>query len=1030
MSVIIVLIFGAVSLSKLPLDLLPSIDVAYAAVITDYRGAGPYEVESIITVPLEDVLGTVSNLKNISSSSTEGTSMVMLEFEDGTDMDIATLQMREKIDLIRGFLPEGTGDPLVVKFDPSLQPILYLSVSSDMSHQMLSEHVDNTIKEKIERVAGVASVTVEGKEEREIKIELVPEKLLAYGISQNQIINILQSENNNIPGGNTSYGEKDIIVRTVSKFQSIEDIENLPITLPTGGVIKLGEIGKITESTKPQDSISRLNGQRSVMLSIQKQSTSNAVQVINAIKSEIEKIEETDSSVDISIIFDQAGFIEMVLSTVMSNAVLGGVMAIFILWIFLKNFKMALVIGTAIPISVIATLVLVYFSGITLNMISLGGIALGIGMLVDNAIVVLENIFRYHKLGNNPYDSAVNGTKEITSAVIASTLTSVVVFLPIIFLEGFTAKIFKELAMTVSFSLLASLVVSLTVVPLACYIMLKSEKTSSDSEKLVQTKENTLVDEDGKIINHKLKFVDKLLIKFDKYYAKLENFYGNTLSYALDNRKKIIIISFTIFFATISLLPFMGAEFIPQTDEGKVEISIELPKGTSLENTDLVVKKVEKILMTNENVDKVSTVVGSGSKNTANITGVLKDKGDRKDETFQVAEDVRIQAEKIPGASIKVSQGGFLGMDFGGGSSGVSIELNGNDIQTLNIIANDVEKLIGEVSGVRGISSSLTDGAPELQIKVNKDVAATYGITAAQVGQTIRSLVDGTVATRLTKDGTEIDIRVKAMEEYYSDSEKLKNLIIQTPSGGAVPLNAVAEISLEKGPSVIDRSNKIRTATISSEIYGRDIKSVNEDIQIVLSEYDFPEGYGFALGGQFDMLLDSFSSLSTLFIMAIILVYMVMAMQFESLLYPFIIMFSIPFALSGSIILTFLTNKPISIISFIGVTVLVGIVVNNSIVLVDYINTLRAKGMDKVEAIKKSGQTRLKPILMTALTTILGLIPLFLSTAQGSEMQSSLAAVVIGGLTFSTVLTLVVVPVMYFILDEFQLKMINKYTKK
>ena len=1024
MSIVIIILFGAVSLSKLPLDLLPNFGLTYAAVMTQYSGSGPYEVENMVTKPLEDAIGSVSNLKNITSQSQDGSSVIMVEFEDGTDMDFATLQMREKIDMVKGFLPEGVSDPMVLKFDPSMAPILYISVSSDMPSEKLGSFVDDNIKQKIERVAGVASVSVEGKDEREIQVELMPEKLIGYGVSQSQIAGILQAENNNIPGGKTSYGEKDMIIRSVSKFRSVDDIRNLPISLPSGAQIRLSDIAHVNETSKEKTAISRLNGEESVMISVQKQSTANTVQVINNIKKEMKEITDAEDRVEMVILFDQAQFIEMVLNTVFSNAVSGGLLAIAILWLFLKNFKMAVSIGSAIPISVIATLILIYFSGITLNMISLGGLALGIGMLVDNAIVVLENIYRYHTMGYDRFDSATKGTAEISSAVIASTATSVVVFLPIIFLSGFAAKIFKELAMTVSFSLATSLVVSLTVIPLLCYIML-----GIDSKKEALGLENP----DGSV-KYKSNAITRALGIFDRGFEAFTEFYRQILEYAVDNRKKAVAAALIIFTGSLTLIPFMGAEFIPQADEGKIDIAIEMPKGTALEETDRVVRKVEKYLMGNQDIDKISAVTGAASgmgvssANAASITVVLIDQNDRKNSTADVAEQIRRFAADIAGCDINVTQTQSMGMGTSS-QAGVSLNIYGDDMDRLREISADIERIMAGVEGVRGIKSSISDGSPELQIEVDKAKAASYGMTAAQIATVVRNSVDGTVATELSRDGEEIDVRVKIKEGYYRNSEDIKNISIQLMNGSYVPLGSLAEIYMEKGPSVITRENKQRAITITAEVYDRDIKTVNEDVQKALDSYEFPEGYRSSTGGQYDMMMESFESLALMLVLSILLVYIVMAMQFESLLYPFIIMFSIPFALSGSLMLIFLTDKPISIITFIGVIVLVGIVVNNSIVLVDYINTLRDRGMNKREAIIQSGLTRLKPILMTALTTIIGLIPLFFSRAQGAEMQSSLSAVVIGGLTFSTVLTLVIVPVMYYILDDLQEKVRGRLFK-
>jgi HAE1 family hydrophobic/amphiphilic exporter-1 len=656
---------------------------------------------------------------------------------------------------------------------------------------------------------------------------------------------------------------------------------------------------------------------------------------------------------------------------------------------------------------------MIYFSGITLNLVSLGGLALGVGMLVDNSIVVLENIYRYRSEGYSRVEAAIAGTQEVGSAVLASTLTTVVVFLPIVFTEGITAEIFKQLALAVTFSLIASLLVALTLIPMLSSKFLKLVKYHEASK------------------NEKM---NKIFDKWEDALGAVDNFYKRALGWALIHRRKTVFTVLAIFIGSLLLIPLVGTEFFPKMDMGQFTVEIELPQGALLKNTNEITGEIEEILNSVPEVQKVFVTVGSsgngmnvsgGASNTASMNITLKPLNERKRSTAQVVDDMRKKVSLIPGATIEINDVNSSAMGISGGAA-VSINIFGPDLDKLSEIAVNVEEIIKNVEGVRQTSTSISEGRPEAQIYVNRDKASYYGLGTAQVSAAIRTAVEGSVATTYKVDGDEIDVRVgfpEGTEEKYS---QLGNTKILSPTGVEVPLMEIADIKIEKGPVTITREGQERYVTVTSDVFGRSTGDVNKDISKKLDEMPLPPGYSIKYGGEMEQIADAFSSLILALLLAIVLVYMVMAAQFESLLHPFTIMFSLPLAFTGSALGLVLTGRALSVPAFIGVIILAGIVVNNAIVLVDYINTLRNRGMDRTEAILKAGPTRLRPILMTTLTTILGLIPLALGIGEGAEAQAPLATVVIGGLTTSTILTLLIIPVIYTLFDDISVKLHSK----
>ncbi len=1014
MCVLIVLILGLISLSRIPMNLMPDMELPVAAVMTTYSGAGPEEVESIVTETIENAIASVEGVENITSVSSEGSSVVIVEFDYGTNMDFATLDMREKIGLVEQYLPSDVDTPMVIKFDPSMMPIASLSVSNGMDEVQLKEFVEDTIQPRIESISGVASVSVSGGKTREIKVEVDPEKMSGYQVTLSSLISSLQMENLNSSGGNIEYGDKKLLVRTTGEFKNLEQIKNIPIML-SQGTVHLKDIANVVDGFETVESYTRTNGENSIGISIQKQSDGNTVEIVKEIREEIKKIKQEFPDVNIEIVQEQAEFIENAIGSVVQSAGLGFVMAIIILFIFLKNGRSTSIIATSIPISIIATFVIMYFSGVDLNMISLGGLTLGIGMLVDSSVVVLENIYRYRSEGYSRIEAARQGAGEVSGAVFASVMTTAVVFLAIIFTEGIAGQIFRELALTVVFSLFASLVVALTLVPMLSSKYLRVDKAHEGSRKGFK----------------------KVIDKWDDILNAIDVQYEKILGWVLKHRKTTILIGVSALIIAVLLVPFIGFDFMPGMDQGQFTVDIELPQGALLEQTNQVTAQVEEIILDIPEMDKMFVNVGGGgemsmtqgSTDIASISVTLDDLEKRKRSTSEIVDELRTKLDKIIGAEIKVTESDSM---MGGGmmtSAPISVQISGSDLDTLEQISKEVFELVENVEGTRQVESSVAESRPEVQIHLDRDKAAYYGLGTAQVSSTVRMAIAGSVATRYKVDGDEINVRIQLPESDRNTFEQLKNIKISSPIGAEVLLSDIAYINIEQSAVSIERDSMKRYVTVSADLFGRDLGSVSNDINAQIEQLSLPSGYTAKLTGEQEQMIESFMSLALALVLGIVLVYMVMAMQFESLLQPFIIMFSVPLAYSGSLIALIITRSSLSITSFLGVIMLAGIVVNNAIVLVDYINTLRQQGVARSEAILKAGPVRLRPILMTSLTTMLCLMPMALGMGEGSEMMSPMAIVVIGGLITSTILTLVVVPVVYTLLDDISVKMKSKLKK-
>jgi len=1013
MLILMVFLGGILAYSSLKLELMPSMNIPMAVVSTSYTGAGPEEIENLITKPIEAAMGTVTNVETVSSISSNGSSIVIIEFVDGTDVDMAALDMREKIDMIKGYLPEDADSPMVLKIDINAEPITVGVTSSKLDLKELNTLINDEISNSIEKIEGVSSVNVSGGLEDEIEIIINPEKMQGYGLNVLQIMQSLATENLNYPAGNIKQGEAKLQVRILGEFKSIEDIKYLPITTPTGAVIYLNDVAEVSRTSKEADAVSIINGVKGVTLSIDKQSTANLVEVSDRITETIKKLNKEYPQINVQMISSSSGYIKYSINNVVSTAFQSALVAVIVLLIFLKDAKTSLVIGMSIPVSIMATFALMYLRGMSMNIISMGGITIGIGMLVDNSVVVLENIFTRWKKGEEPKEAAYKGASEVAMAVTASTLTTVAVFLPLAFTSGIVGQIFQDLSFTICFALMSSLVVSLTFVPMMC---------------------SRLLSEDNRGIQPKKGLFTKFLDSWENGLEGLNKFYQKVLRWAFKNKKKTIAIVLAAFIGTLAITPIMGFDFMPEMDEGSASITVEMPKGTVLDKTISVVDTVLEKISDIPEISLIYANIGggssfsAGSSDSATVSVALVGKAQREKSTKEVVKEIEQRLSSIAGAEITVAASDAAMGELAGAS--LSLQISGDDIEVLQNISKDVIALINEIPGAKDITSSAGETVPETNVVVNRAKASQYGVSASSIANALSSAVKGTIATQYKVDGTEIDVTIRYDKNRINYINDLKNITVMTASGAAVPITEVADIVTEESAVSISRENQHRYITIEGNIEGKDTSTIEKLVEEKLSGYEMPDGYSYSFTGIMKQMEEAFSSLFLVLIVAVLLVYMIMASQFESLVYPFIVMFSMPIAITGGILGLFVTGNTITVVSFMGFIMLVGMVVNNAIVLIDYTNQIMEQEHIKCEeALLEAGPNRLRPILMTTLTTVVGLVPMAVGRSEGMEMEKPLAIVVIFGLMLSTVITLVFIPVLYSVIDKLRLRNRKKRNK-
>lgn len=1028
-----VILLGVISWSRIPQEFFPPITYPQLTVVTNYPNAAPEEVETLITKLIEEAVGTVKSARRIISTSREGTSIVIVEFNWGTDMNFAALGMREKIDLIKERLPREAEEPIVMKFNPFALPIMTLSVSGERPLSELYEISKRYLKDRLEKIEGVASCTISGGIEREIQVDVSGSSLYNSGIDILTIVNSLRDSNLNYPAGTTKLEFFEWLVRTMGEFGAVSEIDSTVIAVDEPEedyrtqqqkeeiikgrrLIKLSDVAVIKDGFKERTSYSRYNEKENVSVSIQKQAEANTIRTVQRVSRELKKIENIlPERVSVSTVYDQSKFIKNAIQGVTGAALQGGILALLVLLFFLRNVKNSVIVAFAIPVSVMVTFSLMYFSGISINMISLGGLALGIGMLVDNAIVVMENIFRNRQLGKGLKDSAVVGTEEMNSAITASTLTTVAVFLPMVFIIGVAGQIFKQLAFTVTFSLVASLFVALSLIP------------------------RLAMSGGGKDIKYM-----KIVAAVDRWLKQLAEIYSRILKNFLANRKKGLLVIFYIFIASLILFLLIGKEFMPKVDEGQFMIKLDMPPGTKLDITNEITKRIEKEISGMRYVESISATVGSNKEessaagsiemlkdNQAQVVINLKKRRRISTDTFIQRFKERLDSIDIEDAETKfVLSQSTLQSAFQEEGAPVVIEIKGRDLDELMAISESVISGISQIKGIYDVKSSMEEPAPETKIVVNKNKASLYNLSVRDIALTAQIAIDGWVATKFKEEGREIDVKVRLREQDRKDFSIIKQIRVISPDGIEIPLKEVADFELGQGPSEIKRIDKERTILVYANVFGRKINQITQEVSNFIDTMEMPLGYAKPkLTGEREQMNESFNSLRFALILAVLLVYMIMAAQFESLWQPFIIMFTVPLSLIGVAIALFITRTTLNVVAILGIIMLGGIVVNNGIVLIDYINALTKKGKNTYDAVVEAAGTRLRPILMTTMTTVLGLFPLALGIGEGSELRSPLAITVMGGLLVSTFLTLVVVPSVYLIVTEFLSKRKNAKTQ-
>ncbi len=1004
MAALVLILFGVVSFTRMSIDLMPKMELPIMALTTSYDGAGPEEVEERVTKPMEGALASISGMSSISSVSSAGNAVVLIMFDYGTDLDTATNDVRDALEFAKMMMPEEAQDITIFKMDFNSLPIITLGVSGDRSLEDIKKIVEDKVAPRLERIEGVASVDVAGGREQQVSITADPYKLSAYGLNTGTITQIITGENANHPGGYITQGSREILVRTLGQYESVEQLADTQVSLPAGGTVRLGDVVDIRVGLSDEDSIVTLNGEKVISLSIQKESDGNTVNVDREVQKAIAELEESlYEDIDISVVYSSADMINQSVDNVISNLFSAVVIAMLVIFIFLGNFRSTIIIGVAIPLSIISTFVLLYFGEYTLNLVTLAALALSVGMVVDNSTVVLENIYRHRSMGKSKYQAAVEGTQEVVSAVTASTLTTVAVYLPFVFVGGMTEQIVIPFALTICFALIASLVVSITVVPMMSSKLLVVHAYSE---------------------TNKPKGAAKFQIWFDGKFDRFISWYQGVLVAALNHKKTTMLAVTAALVASCCLVPFLGAELFPSQDAGQITVSVAMPSNTVLEETERVANEIEYIV---EKTPEVDLVMNSINGSSASLTVILVPLDERNRSSRDVAHELQQKVNDIPGATVTVSAMDMMSMSSGSGA--VSIQIQGSNSDELEQLAGQIEDIMHSVDGAINIENSVTDTDEELNIIIDRERAAYYNISASTVYQTVSLALNSSTISKYRGGEEELDIVLQYPKEMTTSLEHLENLMIASNTGGQVPLSEVASVEHGFGQKSITRQDQSRVETVTCDVYGRDLSSVNQDIMNQVNQLPIPAGCSIVAGGDVESMQEVFSDLFLAIGMALILVYMVMACQFESLWNPLLIMASVPVMFIGVFVGLFLTGQRISMMSLLGILMLEGIVVNNAIVLIDYIQQLRAKGLCKRESVVEAGKTRMRPILVTTLTTVLAMTPMLLANGEGAEVWKPMAATVIFGLSCSTIISLLVIPILYEKFESLPRKIRRKIMK-
>jgi HAE1 family hydrophobic/amphiphilic exporter-1 len=999
-----VMVIGLYSLLQLPVDLYPEVELPFVTVITTYPGASATDIESNVTRILEDGLNSVSNLKELTSRSNDGLSVLFLAFEYGSNLDEASNDIRSNLNFVSRLLPDGCEDPSVVKFNSSMMPIIFYAITASESYAGLEKILDEKIVNPLNRIEGVGNVSLTGVPGRRIYIDVDPRKMEAYNLTIEQIGAILRAENMNMPAGYIVMGQTDYPLRIQGEFPESDLLKDIVISNFNGNAVYLKDIAEVRDTIRESKLDTKINGSLGMGLFVQKQSGGNTVKVTKEIEKTLEVLKK-DLPPDIKIekLFSSASFITDSINNLSETLMYAAIFVILVVLFFLGRWRATLIIILTIPISLVVAFIYLFVTGASINIISLTSLSIAIGMVVDDAIVVLENITKHIERGSRPREAAIYATNEVWLAVIVTTLTVVAVFFPLTFVKGLTGVLFKQLGMIVTITVVTSTVAAITFTPTLSALLLRLTPIRTDASFWTY---------DGSL--------RKVLDRFD-------NFYEATLNWALHHKTVVTIIATAAFVASLSLFGVIHTEFFPEADESRVNVSVELQTGTRVDNTIILADRIDSLLSAKyPEIDLISTSTGSdegggfssifSSGGTHTITHSLRliPVDERERNVWEIADEIRKDLSVYPEIiNYNVSTGGGGMQSFGGNT--VDIEVYGYDISATNIVAQEIADRVKQIEGARDVNISRDKSKPELQIILDQNKMMSSGLNTAAVASAIRNRVDGLTATRLRQSGNEYDVIVRFKKSARSSLTDVQNIGIVNPAGRLIRLGEIAEINEYWAPPQIDRKRKERIVTVSLTPYQRSLTDLQKEIQGIIDSTQKPSGVMVQISGAIEEQAEAFMDIAMLLVVSLILVYLVMASQFESLRMPLIIMFSIPFAFSGVAIALFLTNTPLSVISAMGAVLLIGIVVKNAIVLVDFINLMRDRGNDLYSAILISGKSRLRPVLMTSATTILAMFPLAISAGSGSELWRPMGIAVIGGLIFSTFVTLVLVPVVYAI---------------
>ena len=999
-----VVLIGLLFYRQLPIDLYPNIDLNIVSVMTSYSGAGAEDVEANVTRPLEDVLNSTEKLKEITSQSKDGMSMIMLEFDFGTDMDNVMNDVRDKVDMISGFLPDGTEDPMILKFSSDMIPVVVLSATAEESAGALYKILDEQVANPLNRISGIGTVSVAGAPQREVQVNVAPQKLEAYNISLEQIAQVIATENVNVPAGNFDIGSQTYMLRLEGEYKNSRDLNDIIVGNNQGRPIYLRDVATVNDTVESRIQENYTNGVRSASIVVQKQSGANTVAIADAVRNQLPELQKNlPPDIQLVTVMDTSEYVKVSINSLLETILLALIIVGVIVLFFLGRWRATIIVMVTIPISLIGSFIYLYLTGNTINIISLSALSITIGMVVDDAIVVLENITSHIERGSQPRQAAVYGTEEVSLSVIASTLTIIAVFLPMTMVGGFAGLMFKQLGWMVTIIISLSLIIALTLTPMM-------------SAKMMRGIKNTKVNGFDRWYN---KRVLPLLNKLDHGYSRLVDSVARKRRFTL-----FVVVIIFIVSAVISAVT-LKTEFMPASDNNDIALTVEMPTGTRMEVARETGHRIAQEMRVNyPEIDIISFSVGAASEdnawaamqdNASNIityTIRLTEAKNRDKSIYDVSDEMRQDLAAMPELNrFKVMPGGGdMGMT---GGSNVALNIFGYDLAVTDRVANELQSRLNEVNGLRDITISRKDYRLEYQIQFDREKLSLNGLSMSTAASAIRNRINGLTMSQYREEGEEYNIRVRYEEQYRESIEDIENILIYNPMGVGVRVRDLGTVVETSTLPQVDRQDRQRIVSVTGTIYKRALSEVVKDVSTMLAEYDIPPGVQVEVGGSMEDQEESFSDLLLLLMIVSLLVYIVLASQFESLTYPFIIILTVPFAFTGSLLLLALTGEPLGIMGFVGLIMLVGMVVKNGIVLIDYINLNRERGMSIITAVVHGGRSRLRPVLMTSLTTILGMIPLAIGTGQGSEMWQALGVAIIGGMTFSTIITLILIPALY-----------------